>query len=80
MVSRSPERPHPPGFRFAFFLVDVTTQRLCTLRELFDGGKLVSQVGTLLPLAEARVAHEMLAGAPHKRGKIVLTMPGSNQA
>jgi hypothetical protein len=30
----------------------------------------------VLPLEEARRAHEMLAGAPHKRGKIVLTMHG----
>jgi hypothetical protein len=28
----------------------------------------------VLPLEEVRMAHEMLAGAPHKRGKIVLTM------
>jgi NADPH:quinone reductase-like Zn-dependent oxidoreductase len=32
----------------------------------------VPQVGTVLPLADARTAHEMLAGAPHRRGKIVL--------
>jgi hypothetical protein len=32
----------------------------------------VPQVGTVLPLAEARRAHEMVGGAPHKRGKIVL--------
>jgi NADPH:quinone reductase-like Zn-dependent oxidoreductase len=74
------EPPHPPGFRSAFFLVDVTTRRLNALRELFDSKNLVSQVGTVLPLAEARAAHEMLAGAPHKRGKIVLTMRESNEA
>jgi hypothetical protein len=28
----------------------------------------------VLPLEEARTAHEMLAGAPHERGKIVLRM------
>ena len=33
---------------------------------------MTSPVGTVLPLAEVRTAHEMLAGAPHKRGKIVL--------
>jgi len=38
---------------------------------LFDAGKLVAQVGTILPLEEVRAAHEMLAGAPHNRGKIV---------
>jgi len=37
---------------------------------------LTVEVGTVLPLDEARTAHEMLAGAPHKRGKIVLTNEG----
>jgi pyruvate/2-oxoglutarate dehydrogenase complex dihydrolipoamide dehydrogenase (E3) component len=32
----------------------------------------VTNVGTVLPLEEARIAHEMLDGAPHMRGKIVL--------
>lgn len=58
--------------RSAFFIVEVTTARLNALTELFDSGKLLTHVGTVLPLAEARTAHEMLAGAPHKRGKIVL--------
>jgi NADPH:quinone reductase-like Zn-dependent oxidoreductase len=39
---------------------------------LFDSGKLVTHVGTVLPLEDARIAHEMLAGRPHRRGKIVL--------
>jgi hypothetical protein len=30
----------------------------------------------VLPLAEARSAHGMLAGAPHKNGKIVLQLLG----
>ena len=60
------------GARAIFFLVEVTTERLNTIRELFDSGKLIADVGTVLPLNEARAAHEMLAGAPHKRGKIVL--------
>ncbi len=63
----------PPGFRSAFFLVDVTTARLSTLTGLLDSRKLTVKVGTVLPLDDARSAHEMLAGAPHKRGKIVLT-------
>ncbi len=62
------------GIRAAFFYVDVTTARLNTITEMFDSGKLVTDVGTVLPLYEARVAHEMLAGAPHKRGKIVLSI------
>jgi NADPH:quinone reductase-like Zn-dependent oxidoreductase len=60
------------GIRTAYFYVDVTTARLNKITELFDSGKLVSDVGTVLPLEKARVAHEMLEGAPHKRGKIVL--------
>jgi len=62
------------GIRAAFFYVDVTTARLNKITELFDSGKLVTDVGTVLPLEEARVAHQMLGGAPHKRGKIVLSV------
>jgi NADPH:quinone reductase-like Zn-dependent oxidoreductase len=60
------------GVKAVFFYVEVTTARLKALTELFNNGKLVTQVGTVLPLAEARAAHEMLGGAPHKPGKIVL--------
>ena len=52
--------------------MDVTTARLNEITGLFDSGRLVTDVGTVLPLEEARIAHEMLGGAPHKRGKIVL--------
>jgi NADPH:quinone reductase-like Zn-dependent oxidoreductase len=34
------------------------------------------RVGTVLPLDEARKAHEMLGGAPHKKGKIILRVAG----
>ena len=60
------------GIRAAYFYVQVTTARLNKIAGLFDNGKLLMQVGTVLPLDQARVAHEMLAGARHKRGKIVL--------
>ena len=60
------------GAKAVFFIVDVTTARLNKIAELFESGKLVPQVGTVLPLRDARVAHQMLAGAPHARGKIVL--------
>jgi NADPH:quinone reductase-like Zn-dependent oxidoreductase len=62
------------GVRAAYFYVDVTTARLNKITELFDSGKLVTNIGTVLPLVEARTAHEMLGGAPHKRGKIVLSI------
>jgi NADPH:quinone reductase-like Zn-dependent oxidoreductase len=47
---------------------------LNTIAEQFDSGKLVPQVGTVLPLEDAQAAHAMLAGAPHARGKIVLSV------
>ena len=54
------------------WLVEVTTERLNTISKLFDSAELQPKVGSVLPLKEVRTAHEMLAGAPHKRGKIVL--------
>lgn len=62
------------GVRAAYFYVDVTTARLNKIAELFDSEKLFTDVGTVLPLEEARIAHELLAGAPHRRGKIVLSI------
>ena len=75
-VVSPPDNP-PQGLRSAFFLVDVTTERLNVLSTLFDTGVLSTNVGTVLPLADVRRAHDMLAGAPHKRGKILLQMPNA---
>ena len=72
-----PERHQSNGVRAVFFLVEVTTARLDTITDLFDRGKLTTRVGTVLPLEQARTAHEMLGGAPHKRGKIVLSVAAS---
>jgi NADPH:quinone reductase-like Zn-dependent oxidoreductase len=66
--------PKRSDVRTVFFYVDVTTATLDNIRRLVDGGELVTHVGTVLPLEKARTAHEMLAGAPHKRGKIVLSV------
>lgn len=74
----SPAPAEPPGVRSAFFLVDVTTERLNVLSRFFDNGELSTNVGTVLPFADVRRAHEMLAGAPHKRGKILLQMPNAS--
>ena len=74
VVSSVPEQQRPDGLRSVFFLVDVTTARLNLLSEMFDSGKLHVQVGSVLPFEDARTAHQMLAGAPHKRGKIVLRL------
>ena len=69
----SPDSPPArPDLRTIFFYVEVTTERLNTISKLFDDGELQASVGSVLPLQEVRTAHEMLAGAPHKRGKIVL--------
>jgi NADPH:quinone reductase-like Zn-dependent oxidoreductase len=57
----------------AFFLVDVTTERLRTIAELIDRGELKTRVGAVLPLRDARDAHMMLEGRkPQPKGKIVL--------
>jgi len=69
-----PEMARRYGPRAVFFLVEVTTARLNAISALFDSGELTVQVGTVLPLEQARAAHEMLAGAPHARGKIVLRL------
>jgi NADPH:quinone reductase-like Zn-dependent oxidoreductase len=60
--------------RGVFFLVHVSSPTLARLADLVVAGELVTAVGTVLPLTEARLAHEMLAGKPHNRGKLVLTM------
>jgi NADPH:quinone reductase-like Zn-dependent oxidoreductase len=56
-----------------YFIVDVNSALLARLGDMLDTHNLVTSAGTVLPLAEARTAHEMLAGSrPHRRGKIVL--------
>jgi NADPH:quinone reductase-like Zn-dependent oxidoreductase len=73
VVSPKPqEGKRPNDVRMAFFIVEVTTARLDRLTALFESHALTAQVGSLLSLEGARMAHEMLAGAPHNRGKIVL--------
>ncbi len=61
------------GVRALFFLVAVTTEALTNLGHLIATGELQVRVGEVMPLADARRAHDMLAGAPHRLGKIVLT-------
>jgi quercetin dioxygenase-like cupin family protein len=62
----------------AFFLVEVTTARLDTITDVCDRGKLTARVGTVLPLEQACTAPEMLGGAPHSRGQIVLNVAGGS--
>jgi NADPH:quinone reductase-like Zn-dependent oxidoreductase len=63
--------------RVDYFIVDVNTAQLARLADMHDKNELVVPVGSVLPLSEARAAHEMLAGTrAHKRGKIVLQVAG----
>ena len=62
------------GVRAVFFLVAVTSAGLRMIADLLDAGQLATHVGEVLPLSDACLAHEMLAGKPHKRGKIVLAV------
>ena len=71
----SPEpRPQRTDVRSVFFYAEVTTARLDVFTKLFEARELSARVGSILPLDDARTAHYMLAGAPHKPGKIVLEM------
>ena len=64
------------GVRASFFLVEVSSRRLEQIADLIETGALRLNVGEVLPLAAARTAHKMLAGKPHKPGKIVLAVNG----
>ena len=68
----SHEKAAQYGVRALFFLVQVTTERLIRIAEMIDAGELKTEVGEVLWLDEARKGHEMLEGAPHRRGKIVI--------
>ena len=60
------------GVRALFMLVDVNTAALVEIGRLLATGRLRTNVGEILPLDQAVLAHRMLEGAPHKPGKIVL--------
>src|SRR5580692_3370083 len=63
--------------RVDYFIVEVNTTQLARPSAMYDKNELVVPVGSVLPLGEARAAHEMLAGTrAHKRGKIVLQVAG----
>ncbi|MFC0400198.1 NADP-dependent oxidoreductase [Paraburkholderia rhizosphaerae] len=62
----------PPGVSSDFLLVNVDTGILNKLGRLATDGQLKTRLGEALSLADARRAHEMLDGAAHKPGKIVL--------
>jgi NADPH:quinone reductase-like Zn-dependent oxidoreductase len=60
--------------RGVFFLVAVRSEGLSRIGDLLESGRLTTNVGEVLPLSHARLAHEMLAGKPHKQGKIILAV------
>ena len=63
------------GVEAAFFLVNVTSQCLTEIARLVDDRKLRTNVGAVLPLADARDAHFMLERVrPQPKGKIVLAV------
>jgi NADPH:quinone reductase-like Zn-dependent oxidoreductase len=68
----STEKAEQYGVRALFFLVQITTERLKKVAELIDAEELKTEVGEVLWLDEARQGHQMLEGAPHRRGKIVI--------
>ena len=73
VVMPDAERAAQHDVRPDFFIVDVNTTQLSRIADMVKAKQIRTAVGSVLPLAEARAAHEMLAGArPHKRGKIVL--------
>jgi NADPH:quinone reductase-like Zn-dependent oxidoreductase len=66
------------GVEASFFLVDVTSQYLTMIARLIDSEKLRTNVGAVLPLADAREAHLMLEHVrPQPKGKIVLDVGAS---
>ncbi len=61
--------------------MDVSTEALTRIGDLFDRGELKARVGAVLPLAEAREAHRMLEHLrPQPKGKIVLEVAHSDPA
>jgi NADPH:quinone reductase-like Zn-dependent oxidoreductase len=73
-VVRAPDEAYlrSQGVRAAYFIVDVTRDRLERISAMVERGTLNLPVGEVLNLADASTAHRMLDGAPHKPGKIVL--------
>ncbi len=68
-----PELARRGNLRVAFMLVDVRTEILDRLTQLFDTGVLKPFVGVTLSLEQAQLAHGMMAGCvDHPPGKIVL--------
>ena len=78
-VSRpDPHLAEVHGVGAAFFLVNVTSRYLAEIAHLVGGGKLRTNVGAVVPLADARAERSMLEREQHRpKGKIVLAVGGS---
>ena len=60
-------------------LVDVNTENLEAVADLLDAQQLVVRIGQVLPLGDARQAHEMLEGLRQlPTGKVVLNALGDS--
>lgn len=71
------ERAKQHGVTAAFFLVEVTAERLHKIAGLIDRGELKTCVGAVLTFSAARDAHMMLEHQmPSPKGKIVLDLEG----
>jgi NADPH:quinone reductase-like Zn-dependent oxidoreductase len=60
------------GARAGYVFVQPSADQLASIATMIDAGKLRTNVSKVLPLAQAREAHE-LSESRHVRGKIVLT-------
>jgi NADPH:quinone reductase-like Zn-dependent oxidoreductase len=77
VVRPDEQRAAQHGVRADYFIVDVNAAQLARIAAMVERSLVRTAVGSILPLADAHVAHEMLAGTrPHKRGKIVLHVVG----
>lgn len=76
LVTAAPGTFTPPAaerrVRVLHVTAQVTGERLRDLARMIDAGEIKTEVGEVLWLEESRAAHEMLEGAPHRRGKIVI--------
>ena len=73
VVRPDPERAAEYRVRPDYLIVDVNSVQLARLADMLRRKELQTSVGSVVPLAEARAAHQMLAGIlAHKPGKIVL--------
>jgi NADPH:quinone reductase-like Zn-dependent oxidoreductase len=71
IVTPPAEDEAPAAVRGLSLVVQPSRDELMRIGELIDAGRVLPVIGMVLPLAEARRAHELSQGG-HTRGKIVL--------